>query len=50
MRCPNCENEAYIEDGYDILNVESSESSFDDWDQIMDLKCRSCGTEFRHID
>lgn len=50
MKCPNCENDRFISEGYEVLDFESSTSNWDEWDQILKLKCKECGHEFTHID
>ena len=50
MKCPNCENNKYINEGFEVLDCEGSDSNWDDWDQILNLKCKECGYEFVHVD
>lgn len=50
MKCPNCDNNKYLNDGYEILESKSSNSNWDDYDQILKLKCKECSYEFTHID
>ncbi len=50
MNCPNCNNTRILQEGYEILESESSNSNWDDYDQILKLRCKDCGYEFTHID
>lgn len=50
MICPNCKNNKDLDVGYEILDCESSKSTWDDYDQILKLKCKKCNHEFVHVD
>lgn len=44
-KCTNCSNDKDLI----IINVESSDSTWDDWDQDITYKCPKCGKEFHYI-
>lgn len=50
MKCINCDNEGNLKDKFEVLSEKSSKSNYDDWDQIIKLKCKKCGKVFEHID
>ena len=37
-------------DKFKELSCESSNSNFDDYDQVVELECLGCGHKFTHID
>lgn len=49
MRCPKCGKEEEKEKGFIKVKVESSDSTWDDWDQIITYRCKTCGEEFEIV-
>lgn len=50
MECPKCKNNGSMKEDFEVLDYESSKSNWDDYDQIIELKCKKCGYKFTHID
>lgn len=55
MECPKdgCNNKGtYNKEGsveFTRINIENSASTFNDWDQDLELKCNKCGKVFHEI-
>ena len=50
MKCPNCNQDKLIAEGFTVLDSKSSDSNWDDWDQWFKLQCNNCNHIFEHED
>ena len=49
MKCKECGNEGFLHDIFEVLEVQDTKRGLYDYDNILKLKCKKCGHEFKLI-
>lgn len=52
MKCPKCDNKSKnpllkTDEYFEITNIKWSDSDWDEWDTIADVKCLKCSHQFK---